>query len=29
VLVDPYNHHGHLDCTCVTSLAGVLEVLAA
>jgi putative hydrolase of the HAD superfamily len=29
VLVDPYNHHGHLDCTCVTSLAGVLEVLTA
>jgi putative hydrolase of the HAD superfamily len=27
VLVDPYDHHGHLDCTCVTALAGVLELL--
>jgi putative hydrolase of the HAD superfamily len=27
VLVDPYDHHTHLDCTRVRSLAGVLDLL--
>jgi putative hydrolase of the HAD superfamily len=29
VLVDPYDHHDHLDCTRVASLAGVLELLTS